>query len=162
MPNETTSNICILELKAVSHLKAAGVESLRFEKDSQVIASMDWPLKVGFAMHHWQGDGWSLTATSTARKDGACGDAIARQALFPRFVAPAKQLIKMHHAGGISLAKTHIALESKPVVGGWHGDGQGDGEAQWMGSACCWKAWRTNDYEAIAEHQPKQPIHREG
>lgn len=162
MPNETTSNICILELKAVSHLKAAGVESLRFEKDSQVIASMDWPLKVGFAMHHWQGDGWSLTATSTARKDGACGDAIARQALFPRFVAPAKQLIKMHHAGGISLAKTHIALESKPVVGRWHGDGQGDGEAQWMGSACCWKAWRTNDSEAIAEHQPKQPIHREG
>ena len=162
MPNETTSNICILELKAVSHLKAAGVESLRFEKDSQVIASMDWPLKVGFAMHHWQGDGWSLTATSTARKDGACGDAVARQALFPRFVAPAKQLIKMHHAGGISLAKTHIALESKPVVGGWHGDGQGDGEAQWMGSACCWKAWRTNDYEAIAEHQPKQSIHREG
>ena len=90
---------------------------MRFKKDCQVIASMDWPLKVGLAMHHWQGDGWNQTAISTARKDGACGDAIARQALFPGFVAPAKQLMKMHHAGGISLPKTYIALESKPVVG---------------------------------------------
>lgn len=154
MPDETTSNIRILELKAVFHLKAAGVEPLRFEKDSQVIASMDWPLKVGFAMHHWKGNGWNLTAISTARKDGACGDAIARQALFPGFVAPAQQLMKMHHAGGIGFPKPHIALELKPVVGGWHGDRQGDGEAQWMGSACGWKAWRTNDSEAIAEHQP--------
>jgi hypothetical protein len=53
LPNETTSNIRILELKAVLDLERAWVEPLRFEKDSQVIASMDGPLKVGFAMHHW-------------------------------------------------------------------------------------------------------------
>ena len=68
----------------------------------------------------------------------------------------------MHDAGGIGLPKADVSLELKPVVGGWHCDGEGDGEAQWMGSACCWKAWRTNDSKAIAEHQPKQPIQNEG
>lgn len=77
-------------------------------------------------------------------------------------MAPAKQLIKMHHACGIGLPKAHVALKLKPVVGGWHGDGQGDGEGRWNGSAWSWKARRTNHSKAIAEHQPKQPIQSEG
>ena len=149
-------------LKAVLHLEAAGVEPLRFEKDPQVITAMHWPLEIGFAMDHWKGHGWQLTGLSTAREDGGRGDAIPSQTLFPGFVAPAKELIKMHDSGGIGFPKAHVALKLKPVVGGWHGDGNGVGEAQWMVLARCWEAWRTNDSEAVAEHQSKQPIQSEG
>lgn len=73
---------------------------------------MHGPPKVGFAVHYWQGYIRVWIMAATAREDASCFDAIALQAFFPAFVAPAQYLMKVHHSCSIGIAETHATLKS--------------------------------------------------
>ena len=45
-------DILLLQQKAVVHLKAAGIQALRGEMHTELIAAMHRPEKVGTAMHY--------------------------------------------------------------------------------------------------------------
>ena len=73
-----------------------------------------------FAVHHGQGNGGWLLLAAAAWKHPGCGEAVLLEALLPGFMAPAQELVKMHHAGGIGVAEAHRAFELEPVVWGGH------------------------------------------
>ena len=123
MADQTGRYINTLQLESSVHIEASGIEALRLEPHLQVITAMQWPQEVGFAMHHRQCCIRPIALTSAPRKDASGCDAVTVETFFPGFVAPAKQLMEMHHAGGVGVAKAHATLKLEPVVGGGHGCG---------------------------------------
>ena len=123
MADKAGRHINTVQLESSVHIEASGIEALRFEPHLQVIAAMQWPQEVCFAMHHRQCCIRPIALTSAPRKDASGCDAVTVETFFPGFVAPAKQLMEMHHAGGVGVAKAHATLKLEPIVGGGHGCG---------------------------------------
>ena len=121
MANQTDRHINTIQLKPGLHLEASGVKPSWFDPHLQLITTMHRALEVGLAMHHRQGHRRPLLLAAASREDTAGGNAVSLQAFFPGFMAPAQQLVKVHHAGGIGVAEAHAPLELEPVVGGGHG-----------------------------------------
>ena len=121
MADQAGRHINTVQLESSVHIEASGIEALRLEPHLQVITSMQWPHEVGFAMHHRQCCVRPIALTSAPRKDASGCDAVTVETFFPGFVAPAKQLMEMHHAGGICVAEAHATVELEPVGGGGHG-----------------------------------------
>ena len=123
MADQTGRHINTIQLELSVHIEASGIEALRFEPHLQVITAMQWPQEVCFAMHHRQCCIGPMVLTSAPGKDASGCDAVTLETFFPGFVAPAKQLMEMHHAGGVGVAKAHATLKLEPIVGGGHGCG---------------------------------------
>ena len=121
MADQSGRHINTIQLESSVHIEASGIEALRFEPHLQVITAMQWPQEVCFAMHHRQCCIGPMVLASAPRKNVSGSDAVTLEAFFPGFVAPAQQLMEMHHPGGIGVAEAHATLELKPVVGGGHG-----------------------------------------
>lgn len=119
--DQTAGHNGCIEMEFTSYLKAARVEPLRLQMHLQTITTMHRALEVGLAMHHRQGHRRPPLLASASREDTAGGDAVALQALLPGLMAPAQQLVKVHHTGGISVAEMHLTFKLEPVVGGGHG-----------------------------------------
>ena len=115
------SHLLAVAAEAVAQLETAGIEPLRVQPNRQGIAANERPPVVGVAMHERQGHRWCA-----ARGGEQLGrrDAEALQALLVGLVAPAQQLLEMHHPGGVGLAEAHRAAQEQPAVGvggGRHG-----------------------------------------
>ena len=110
--NQASRDIHFLQLKACAHLKASWVEALWCDQYLQLVTAMDRSGKIGFAMHHGQGDCWGALLISAAREDGAGGNSIALQACLPGFMAPAQNLVEMHHSCCVGVSKAHHLLQA--------------------------------------------------
>lgn len=112
-------------VEPVAELEAAWIEAAWLERNGEGITAGQWPQKVCTAVDDRQCD---LRAVSWPWEDLPRSDAEALQAFLVGLMAPAQQLRKMHHAGGVSLAEAHGAAQAQPVVwilggieGGRHG-----------------------------------------
>jgi len=105
-----------LELERRSHLEATRVEPLGLQMHAQSITTMHRTQEVGLAVHHRQGHRWPLLLAAAAREDSAGVDAVTLQTLFPGFVAPAQQVMEVHHTGGIGVSEMNLAFQLEPVV----------------------------------------------
>ena len=76
--------------------------------------------KVCMAMHDRQGHAGLIGAST--RKNGFDWDSELFEAGFPRLMAPAQEVLKVHHAGGIGVAEAHGSVDLQPW-GGVHCDG---------------------------------------
>ena len=85
-----------------------------FQLDRQGIATDQGPAEIGAAVDDRQGDGRRFAGGG---KQFISGDAEAFQALLIGLVAPAQQLVEVHHAGGVRVAEAHLAAELQPAVG---------------------------------------------
>ena len=121
MADQTDRHINTIQLKPGLHLEASGVDSSWFDPHLQLITAVQRPQEIRFAMHHWQRGVGPMVLAAASGKDAARSNAVSLQAFFPGFMAPAQQLMEMHHAGGIGVAEAHAPLELEPVVGGGHG-----------------------------------------
>ncbi len=97
----------MIQLEAIAHLKAPWIEPLRGNQNLEMITPVHRPQEVGAAVHHWQCDLRPLLLAAAARKDLTSFSAVTLQALLPGFMAPAQQLMEMHHAGCIGVAEAH-------------------------------------------------------
>ena len=89
---------------------------------------------------------------------------MALETVFPGLMTPAQQLMEVHHACGIRVAKTNVALKLKPVVGGGHG------MLRWDGTECvrfsilikassvCGESETSHKPKPIAQYQPNDPV----
>ena len=79
-------------------------------------------------------------------------------------MTPAQQLVEVHHACGIRVAKADVALELKPVVGGGHG------LLRWDGTECvrfsilikassvCGESETSHKFKPVAQSQLNDPV----
>ena len=121
MTDQTARHNGCFEMERRSHLEATRVDPLWLQKYLQAITAMHRAPEVGLAMHHWQGHRWPLLLPAAARKDRAGSNAVTLEAFFPTLMAPAQQLMEVHHPGGIGIAEMHEAFQLEPVV--WRGHG---------------------------------------
>ena len=121
MADQTGRHINTIQLEPRLHLEASGVEPSWFNPHLQLITAVQRPQEIGFAMHHRQRGVGPMVLAACSRKDAACCNSVSLEAFFPGFMAPAQQLMEMHHAGGVGVAEAHVPLELEPVVGGGHG-----------------------------------------
>ena len=89
---------------------------------------------------------------------------MALETVFPGLMTPAQQLMEVHHACGIRVAKADVALELKPVVGGGHGllrwDGTLSARFSILIKASFWdgESETTNQPKPVAHYQPHDPV----
>ena len=89
---------------------------------------------------------------------------MALETVFPGLMAPAQQLVKVHHACSIGVAKADVALELKPVVGGGHVLLRCDGaecvrfSILIKASDVCGESETSHKSQAIAQYQPNDPV----
>ena len=89
---------------------------------------------------------------------------MALETVFPGLMTPAQQLMEVHYACGIRVAKADVALELKPVVGGGHG------LLRWDGTECarfsilikassmCGESKTIHEPKPVTQHQPNDPV----
>ena len=85
-----------------------------FQLDCQGIATAQGFAEIGAAVDDRQGDGRRVAGGG---KQFVSGDAEALQALLIGLVAPAQQLVEVHHASGVRVAEAHLAAELQPAGG---------------------------------------------
>ena len=101
-------------MKGVTQLKAARIDPPGVQFDHQGIAAGQGRQEVGLAMDDRQGDGRGMArAWEHLRRRNA----EALQALLVGLMAPAQQLVEVHHAGGVGVTEAHAAAEQQPAAG---------------------------------------------
>ena len=116
MSDQAAGYRLVLQRKDRAHFKAAGIQALGIQLHVQLIAAMDGPQEVGVTVHYRQGHLGGMRLVAAAGKHTPCCQSVALETVLPRFVAPAQQLVEMHHTGCIGVAKAHIAFQFEPVV----------------------------------------------
>jgi hypothetical protein len=86
---------------------------LQLNNDS--ITHMKWGPEVCLAMHNRQGHA-GLIGASTG-EDRTDWNPELFKAVFPGLMAPAQEVLKVHHAGGIGVAEAHGSVGLQPWVG---------------------------------------------
>ena len=114
MANQPLGDDVAVVLKRAAHFKAAWIEACGLECDVETISAMHGSAERRFAVHHRQGSGGGLLLAAAAGKDAGWGYAVVLKAFLPGFMAPAQQLVEVHHAGGIGVAEAHLAIELEP------------------------------------------------
>ena len=67
------------------------------------------------AMHDWQGHAGLFGAPTG--EDGTNWNSELFKAVFPRLMAPAQKVLKVHHPSGIGVAEAHRSGDLQPWVG---------------------------------------------
>ena len=122
MSDPSSGDVLFAQEKLVVNLKTAGIQALWFEKHSELIAAMHRSEKVRTAVHHRQRNLGPPLPVAAAWEHGLRGSALAFQAFLPGFMAPAQQLMEMHHAGGVGVAEANDTAQLQP--GGRHHQGR--------------------------------------
>ena len=86
--------------EAVAHLEAARIKAQRLQRHAQYIAAHQRPEEIRLAVHNWQG---YIEGVPRGGKHRTRGNAKALKAFLIGLVAPAKQVVEVHHPGGIGV-----------------------------------------------------------
>ena len=85
--------------------------------DREGITADQGPKVIGLAMHDRLGHVRRIAGPPRPGKYGSGRQAKPLQAFFIGLMAPAQQLVEMHHGGGVGVAEAHAALELQPGGG---------------------------------------------
>ena len=113
----STGDVLVPQKKTVMNLKTAGIQALRVQMHSELIASMHWSEKVSAAVDHRERHLWPALLAAATGKNSMGFSPEPFQAVFPGFVAPAQELMKMHHTCGVGVTETHCFRKLQPAGG---------------------------------------------
>ena len=119
MLEATAGHGLITQVDLADHFKATGIDSFRLKVDDCRITHMHGGPEVGMAMDNRQGH-VGLISASTG-ENGTNWNPELFKAVFPGLMAPAQEVLKVHHAGGIGVAEAHGSVDFQPW-GGVHCD----------------------------------------
>ena len=116
MSDHASGNVLVLQQKLTANLKTSLVNLLWSQSHDQSVSPVDRFFEACAAMHHRERCVRPALLTATARKHRFGFNAVKLQALFPSLMAPAQELMEVHHTGGIRVSEAHGHGEGQPWV----------------------------------------------
>ncbi len=112
--DQAMGNFLVVAEKLTVNLKTSLINPFWIQSHEQLVSTMHSFVEAGAAVHNWECSVGKAFLVTTSRENRFSFNAKELQALFPCLMAPAQQLMKMHHAGSIGVAETHCSGEVEP------------------------------------------------